>query len=222
MSLGASVLLLVAGLVSPAGAAAAPVGARRVAATVERRLASHSVTVASGVRLLPNGSFVTAWGRCGGWWGGALVHVSSWAPDGGRHATIALTAAQYDVVRSIHIRDGQFIRTMGDGAVYRVVEGAPWYVSSWAAVGGPHPTIGIDLSDLRHAGPHHPWQALKSFAGADEGFLDPDHLSTPSAPVAHFVRSSTDGRTRASPGSPIRRRCRTADRVHLGRGRRPT
>jgi len=194
MSLGASVLLVVAGLVRPAGAAVAPVGARGVAATVDRSVVASTGTVASGVRIPANGSFVTALGSVWRLVGGALVYVSSWVPYGGRHRTMPLTAAQYAAVGHTHIRDGQFIRTIQDGAVYRVVDGTPLYVSSWAAVGGPHPTIGIDLTNLRHAGLPGPWGALKSFAGADVGFLDPDHLSTPSVSVAHFVRSSTDGR----------------------------
>ena len=164
---------------------ATPAFARSAGATMTASTASTSV------RLPPNGSFVRARNRVWRLVGGALVYVPSWVPYGGIHSTVALTAAQYSTISAKRIRDGEFIRTIQDRAVYRMVGGAPIYVSSWAAVGGVHSTIGIDAANLRHAGRGFPWAAIEAFPVlrlTDNGFR-------PS-----FARSGSDGRVYALVG----------------------
>ncbi|MEO7746644.1 MAG: hypothetical protein ABIV05_10515 [Actinomycetota bacterium] len=148
-------------------------------------------TAGASVRLPPDGSFVRARNRVWRLVGGALVYVPSWAPYGGVHRTVALTSAQYSAVSRSRIRDGELINTLQDHAVYRMVGGAPIYVSSWTAVGGVQPTIGIDAANLRHAGEGFPWGAITAFPVlrlTDRGFR-------PS-----FVRSGSDGRVYALVG----------------------
>jgi surface antigen/uncharacterized protein YbaR (Trm112 family) len=55
----------------------------------------------------------------------------------------------------IHFKDllsapveGSFVSDTSDGRVYRIAGGAPIYVSSWATVGGPQPTLPISHSQL--------------------------------------------------------------------------
>jgi surface antigen len=44
----------------------------------------------------------------------------------------------------VHVREGDFVSAPGEGGTYRVVGGAPVYVSGWASFGGPHPVLSID------------------------------------------------------------------------------
>lgn len=46
------------------------------------------------------------------------------------------------------LSDGDFIRAVGNPAVYRMAGGAPMYVSSWAAVGGQAPVISVSAKQF--------------------------------------------------------------------------
>ena len=176
-----------------AGGAVAEAVVRPAAPLAARSAGSATMTVATTttVRLPPNGSFVRARDRIWRLVGGALVYVPSWAPYGGRRRTIPLTSAQYATVAAQRIRNGEFIRTIQDRAVYRMVGGAPVYVSSWAAVGGRHFATSIDATNLSHAGQGYPWGAIAAF---------PVLRSTQHGFRPSFARSGSDGRVYALVG----------------------
>lgn len=86
--------------------------------------------------------------------GGAPLYVSSWAPFGGPQPVSVISQQQFDALRPVPA-DGTFISTLQDGRVYRVAGGAPLYVSSWSAFGGPQPSVGVDQWDVDNtADPH--------------------------------------------------------------------
>jgi surface antigen len=43
----------------------------------------------------------------------------------------------------VRVREGDFVSAPGEGGAYRVVGGAPVYVSRWSSFGGPHPVLSI-------------------------------------------------------------------------------
>lgn len=83
--------------------------------------------------------------------GGAPVYVSSWTPFGGGKPTVAVS---HDQLASwpVSPRNGTFVVTPGTNAVYRIVGGAPVYVSSWTPFGGPKPVVRIDPAAVARAG----------------------------------------------------------------------
>jgi surface antigen len=87
--------------------------------------------------------------------GGAPIYVSNWNVYGGPQPTITISAATLASMRTVPA-DGTFVGSQQTGRVYRIVGGAPTYVSDWAVFGGPQPTIGIDQWALDRAGadPH--------------------------------------------------------------------
>jgi hypothetical protein len=82
--------------------------------------------------------------------GGAPLYLSTWDAVGGPQPSVGVD--QWDVEHTVdgraHLRefpaDGTFINTGHDGPVYRIAGGAPLYLSTWAAVGGPQPAIVVD------------------------------------------------------------------------------
>jgi hypothetical protein len=185
----ASLLLVSVVAFSPgAGAAtrsASPVAASAagspMATTVGGRVGA-AVSATTPVRLPPNGSFIRARNRVWRLVGRALVYVPPWAPYGGIHRTLRLTAVQYAAISGSRIRDGEFIRTIQDGRVYRVVGGAPIYLSSWAAVGGRHLTTSIDATNLRHAG-----QGTRGAPSPPSQSPSPSHPAKGLAPISRAV-----------------------------------
>ena len=75
--------------------------------------------------------------------GGAPIYVSNWAVFGGGQPVTVLSPAQFAQLRA-RPADGTLIATVQDGRVYRVVGGAPVYVSSWNAIGGSQPAMAVD------------------------------------------------------------------------------
>jgi len=65
--------------------------------------------------------------------------------------------------------DGTFLRGTSTGAVYRIVGGAPVYVSTWAAFGGLQPATNVDEAAIDLAGSG--WYTHLSFYPADGTFL---------------------------------------------------
>ncbi|MET3808754.1 uncharacterized protein YkwD [Nakamurella sp. UYEF19] len=118
--------------------------------------------------------------------GGAPIAVHSWTPFGGvkptklvAHTTVA-RLPQYPA-------DGTYLRTAGVGAVFKVVGGAPVYVSRWAAMGGVFPTTDVDPLAISYAGSSGNWSHLRAY------------------PVdGTFVRTTSDGAVyRMSGGAPL-------------------
>jgi len=62
--------------------------------------------------------------------------------------------------------DGTFIRVHQDGAVYRVVGGAPIYISTWTALnpnGSPSPSVDVDRAAVDHAASGGPYNHLNYY-----------------------------------------------------------
>jgi hypothetical protein len=107
--------------------------------------------------------------------GGAPLYVSSWSAIGGPKATIPIDG--WDVANpgnpAAHLReypaDGTLINTTDDGGVYEIAGGAPLYLSSWSAIGGSRPSVGVDGWDVANAG--NPYAHLRPYP-ADGTFLN--------------------------------------------------
>ena len=101
--------------------------------------------------------------------GGAPVYVSTWAVFGGAKPTIAVG---HDQLASwpAYPRNGTFVLTPGNNAVYRIVGGAPVYVSSWTVFGGAKPTVKIDPAAVARAGTGSFWNHL-TVKPADGSFI---------------------------------------------------
>ncbi|MBS1862885.1 MAG: C40 family peptidase [Actinobacteria bacterium] len=90
--------------------------------------------------------------------GGSPLYVSSWSALGGPKSTIPIDG--WDVANpgnpAAHVReypvDGTLINTTNDGRVYEIAGGAPLYVSSWSAIGGPRASVAVDGWDVANAG----------------------------------------------------------------------
>ncbi|HWC47303.1 MAG TPA: CHAP domain-containing protein, partial [Solirubrobacterales bacterium] len=93
--------------------------------------------------------------------GGAPVYVSNWAAVGGPQPVRNLSDAEFATLPQ-YPRDGTLLGG-SDGRVYVVAGGAPLWVSNWAAIGGPQPSIGIDGAAVAHAGEGVPWDHLRSY-----------------------------------------------------------
>jgi surface antigen len=84
--------------------------------------------------------------------GGAPIYVSSWASFGKTPAGI-VSAKQWTALRKTPL-DGTFLQGATSKNIYRVVGGAPIYISSWASVGGQKPVVVVpDASITNAAGP---------------------------------------------------------------------
>jgi hypothetical protein len=172
----------------PATAAPSSTPDVRAAATfgtaVLRAPAKAAVTAAP---RLAEGSFVEFERMAFKIVGGAPVRVTSWAAVGGQRPTRKLTLDQWNALVPRLVRDGTFV-TASDGRTYRFVAGAPFYVSTWAAFGGPKPTSRIDVAAITHAGQGEPWQAVNAAT------LDQDPASLYDDGDAVNVKVSLNGR----------------------------
>jgi hypothetical protein len=100
--------------------------------------------------------------------GGAPLYVSTWDAFGGAQPTLIIDQAAIDSAGSggafnhLNYRpvDGTFIVGAQRGEVYRIVGGAPTYVSTWSAFGGPQPTVTVDQSAIDAAGGGAIWNHL--------------------------------------------------------------
>jgi CHAP domain len=101
--------------------------------------------------------------------GGAPTYVSTWAPFGGTQPTTSISAASFDSLRTVPA-DGTFVTGAQHGQVYRIVGGAPTYVSTWTAFGGSQPTVTIDQAAIDHAGARGVWNHL-NYRPADGTFV---------------------------------------------------
>jgi hypothetical protein len=110
--------------------------------------------------------------------GGAPIYVSTWSAFGGPQPTVDIDQAPIDNAGLggvwSHLRyvpvDGTLISSTMTGEVYRVAGGAPMYVSTWSALGGPQPTVGVDQAAIANASQLGVWSHLRNFP-ADGTFI---------------------------------------------------
>lgn len=104
--------------------------------------------------------------------GGAPLFVTSWSAVGGSRPTIAvdqaaITGAGRAGVYShlaAYPATGTYITGFASGRTYRVVGGAPLYVSAWSTVGGPAKTQTVDDAVIEGAGGStEPWSHLLQY-----------------------------------------------------------
>jgi lysozyme len=84
--------------------------------------------------------------------GQAPVYVDSWAPFGGARPSVYVSQGTVDGAGQPGVyshlaavpQNGTFVRSFTTGAVYRMVGGAPIYVSTWDYYGGWQPDININ------------------------------------------------------------------------------
>ncbi|MEO5833328.1 MAG: CHAP domain-containing protein [Nakamurella sp.] len=91
--------------------------------------------------------------------GGAPVYTSTFDAVGGPQPTISLSDAEFGALRSVP-REGTVLVGSQRGEVYRVTGGAPVYVSTWDAIGGPQAPIWVDQAALDNAGAGGVWDHL--------------------------------------------------------------
>ncbi len=91
--------------------------------------------------------------------GGAPIYVASYAGVGGVQPTIPLTDDEFGALRQVP-RDGTVLGGTGTGQVYRVTGGAPVYLSTFDAIGGPQATTWVDQAALDNAGAPGTWSHL--------------------------------------------------------------
>lgn len=133
----------------------------------------RSITAAQWAKLpsLPaDGTFLTATGS-----GevfrvvyGAPVYVARWDRFGGVQPTTVVDAAAISNAGHsgvyLHLRakvpDGNFIEATGTHQVFRIAGGAPVYVSTWAAFGGPKKVQRVDQDAISRAGQPGRWSHL--------------------------------------------------------------
>jgi surface antigen len=99
-----------------------------------------------------DGSYVIYAGQVYRMAGGAPIYVMSWAKFGKTPAGL-VSAKQWAVLRKTPL-DGTFLQGATSKYIYRVVGGAPIYISNWASVGGQKPVVVVpDASITGAAGP---------------------------------------------------------------------
>jgi surface antigen len=133
-------------------------------------------------RYLPaDGTFVVgaARGEVYRFAGGAPLYVSSWDRFGGPQPTITVDDAALDNAGAgsvwNHVRnrpaDGTLVNGSPRGEVYRFAGGAPLYISTWDALGGPRPSVTVDQAALDNAGAGSVWNHAQ-FHPANGTLLD--------------------------------------------------
>ncbi len=83
--------------------------------------------------------------------GGAPLYVSSWATYGGEQPLITLSDARWAALPQ-YPADGTYLLGKPSGQVFKVLGGAPVYVSNWATFGGEQPTVAVGDDVMRNAG----------------------------------------------------------------------
>lgn len=97
--------------------------------------------------------------------GGAPVYVSSWAHLGGEKPVRALSAAEFNGLRT-HPVDGTLISGQAPGhaehgTVYVIAGGAPIYVTSFDHVGKNQPVTNVSLAAIHNSGGTGVWNHLR-------------------------------------------------------------
>lgn len=110
----------------------------------------YTDTTQSVINSMPtyprNGTYIHAY-TTGGVYdvaGGAAMHVTSWSNVGGSHPYTDVDAWVITNQLRQYPFDGTYLHAYTTGAIYVVAGGSAMYVSSWANVGGTHPTTDVD------------------------------------------------------------------------------
>jgi hypothetical protein len=101
--------------------------------------------------------------------GGAPIYVSNWGAIGGPQPVTPLNDAQFAALPQFP-RDGTLLDGSA-GRVYVVAGGAPLYLSTYDAIGGPRSGIRVDEAAIDNAGAGVPWDHLRPYP-ADGTLLD--------------------------------------------------
>lgn len=105
---------------------------------------------------------------------GAPIHVATWAGIGGEKPTIGVddaainNAGQSGVWRFLKaVPTSGFIRGASSYRIYHVVNGRPYYVSSWAPFGGEKPVVSVDDASIDSCNHLNcdPWGAFDGVSG---------------------------------------------------------
>lgn len=133
--------------------------------------ATGNTATAGGGGLPVDGSFVAISGQPEIYRvvGGAPIYVSTWDAFGGSQPVTVLGAATFAQLRPVPA-EGTFLRGAQRGEIYRIAGGAPVYLSSWDAFGGPKPSIDVDQAAIDNAGAGGVWNHL-SYRPADGVFV---------------------------------------------------
>jgi surface antigen len=82
--------------------------------------------------------------------GGAPEYVSSWSSYGKKPSGL-VTSKQWAAL-AVYPADGTYLTAEPSGQIYRVIGGAPIYISSWDEVGGVQPSVQVSDADIAAAG----------------------------------------------------------------------
>ncbi|RLK60180.1 hypothetical protein [Actinokineospora cianjurensis] len=128
-------------------------------------------TATTTTQPLPDGTFIRDVGEGSVYRiaGGAPIYVSAWAAFGGQQPYVDISHAQLLTLPE-YPTDGTFIRGTATGYVYRIAGGAPVYVSTWTAFGGPQPTTDVDQVAIQNAGRGGKWNHIR-YNPADQTFV---------------------------------------------------
>ncbi|MEH6380392.1 MAG: CHAP domain-containing protein [Dietzia cercidiphylli] len=127
----------------------------------------HFRDLESAPQPIRDGDFISHGGHVYRIAGGAPIYVSSWAHLGGEKPVRALSAAEFNGLRT-HPVDGTLISGQAPGhaehgTVYVIAGGAPIYVASFDHVGKNKPVINVDLAAIHRAGDSGPWARLRRY-----------------------------------------------------------
>ena len=94
------------------------------------------------------------------------VYVSSWTAFGGSKPTLAISATALATLPT-RLPDGTFIKGGQRGEVYKIVGGAPVYVSAWANVGGSRSYTVVDQTAIDKAGTGGAYNRMRAHPADD-------------------------------------------------------
>lgn len=89
------------------------------------------------------------------------VYVSTWSAFGGSKATIAVSASALSTLPAT-VPNGTFVKGAQRGEIYKVVGGAPVYISAWANIGGSRAYTVVDQVAIDRAGSGGAYNRLRA------------------------------------------------------------
>ncbi len=121
--------------------------------------------------------------------GGAPVYVSTFAVFARIPAIKRPTGAQWAALPATP-RNGTLVVDNSTRRVYEIAGGAPEFVSSFAAVGGPRASIQIDPAAVSHAGGGGAWSHLRQYPADGtylKGYTKPDIYRVTAGRAVHVI-----------------------------------